>query len=481
MNDDEIMQDVKKLIAQELLGVVFVKEEGFALPKIVSAGQIEDIREKVSIVESLFNEDPQYKAAIFKNYLNTYKNTKDYFSKAGKDILAIFEKSPFWENSKVHFYVKTSLFMAYIQGNEQLFIEMLNDMTAKDNNFIDSMLQDLEDTSNTDKESTLFGFLALFTGIVSINKKGAGSRKSKSTALSKEIKEEYKNIKLNALSNYLMPIDKVNDHITKIDSSKKKLQRFEIDVGKNKKQNAKVLFSIDYSELAKICPEVNRLPEFEKTVMNVIGSICYENGGDTVTTVGQIAKALRVTTNPEFNKKIADSIQHMTPIQITLDNESAAKKLGYDRLIYKGSMLPIERVTAIVNGQVVEDAVHVFRTPPLVEYALKCGQIITIPAELYKKLPGGNSKHGLAVKNYLLRRLKSKTSIKYNEILLETLFKECGITDRRAKYDIKKTIKSILDVLQGLDEIPGYKIADDRIIISKEASAITESKAAKKK
>ena len=129
-------------------------------------------------------------------------------------------------------------------------------------------------------------------------------------------------------------------------------------------------------------------------------------------------------------------------------------------------MMPIERVTAIINGQVTNSAIHIFRTPPLIEYAINCGQVATIAANLYTAIPAGNSKYGLPIKNYILRRAMSSSSAKYNKILLKTLFEECEILDKRARYDSKKTIKNVLEKLQAQGIISNYRLTTDYIMIN---------------
>ena len=403
---------------------------------------------------------------------------KIIFEDPRNEATKILSKSKYWESAKTYFYVTALNYIGYIAENYQAFVYMLEVTNEALPEYIDEMLKDLVDNAKNEdqpvSELELSYYLAVFATLVDGCKaKGLEPTKANLLKYNSEItdaankakhanvKEEYRNIKLSTIKNILMPIDKINNELTKIDASKEKEQTFLFDVGKKKKQNATVLLSVDFTELAKNCPEVERLSEFDKTVMNVIGSISYY--GYNVTTTGQVAKMLRRTTNAKFNKKIAESLSCMTAIQTSIDNEEAAKRLGYDRLIYKGSMLPIERVTAIVNGQVVEDAIHIFRMPPLVEYALKCGQVITIPADFYSNTAISNSKYSLPLKNYLLRRIKQKNADEYDKILLKTIWKECEIEDERGQRRSVETIKTLLEELKDRGELYDYEIKKEYV------------------
>lgn len=410
--------------------------------------------------------------------------TEHFFEDERNEATKILAKSEYWGDAKEMFYIIAMNYIGYISGNYRTFVNLLEVADETYPQFADIALKELIDERQNaethEKEPVavlrLYNLFLLFIQIseeLRLKKKEPTKENilecnlklfGKITADQQleNIKDEYKNIRLRAIDSILIPTDKINNRLTKIDAAQKKQQKFIFDVGNNKNQNATVLLDVDFTELAKVCPEVNRLSEFDKTVMTAVGSI--SKAGNSVTTSMRIAKMLRQTVNSDFLTKIDESLQKITAIQIAINNEAAAKKLGYDKLTYKGSMMPIERVTAVINGQVTDSAIHIFRTPPLIEYAIGCKQVITIATNLYTAIPAANSKYGLPIKNYILRRVISNTS--YNKILLKTLFEECEITEKSARYNSKKTINNILEALKKNGVISDFELTADCILIN---------------
>lgn len=226
-------------------------------------------------------------------------------------------------------------------------------------------------------------------------------------------------------------------------------------------------YAINFEDLGTGVQITKRLLPFDKRVYIAISALF--NAGNNVMTLTQIHYAMGNTGRPSTNqlKNINDSITKMTGARIFFDNqEEAAAYKNYPRFMYDGSLLPIERGTATMNGKLTEAAIHIFREPPLISFAKQRRQITTINVELLQS-PVSKTDTNLQIEDYLLERIGRAKGGKNKscKILLETLYEKAGIKEKQKKRTPDK-IRRYLQHYQETDNfIKGFTISDDAVTI----------------
>ncbi len=237
------------------------------------------------------------------------------------------------------------------------------------------------------------------------------------------------------------PLDKPNSNIWKL-LEKDTAGQLAFNLAK-KGSNAKLLayYSIDFDELKDI-KITKRLLMFDKLVYIAISALF--NAGNNIITLPQIYYAMgyKGTPGTADRNKINDSITKMMGAKIFFDNKEEANKYKkYDRFLYDGPLLPVERGTAIVNGQMMDVVIHIFREPPMVTFAKQRKQITTLDIKLLQA-PVSKTDGNLQIQDYLLERIsKAKnTDSKTCRILFDTLYKNTGIK-AKPKTEAEKSAK----------------------------------------
>lgn len=164
--------------------------------------------------------------------------------------------------------------------------------------------------------------------------------------------------------------------------------------------------------------------------------------------------------------RINEAVTKMTTARIYFDNEKEAEAYKYNRFKYDGSLLPLERGTAIVNGQLADAAIHIFREPPLISFAKQRRQITTVDVKLLQS-PVSKTDANLLIEDYLLERIskEKKAKGKRCRILFDTLYKHTGITTSKQKQRAPAKIKKYLGYYQTQNFISNYTIESDGITI----------------
>lgn len=233
---------------------------------------------------------------------------------------------------------------------------------------------------------------------------------------------------------------------------------------KNKKQ-LNIYYSIDFSALDKAVHITRQLEPFDKRVYIAIGALWA--AGNTIITTGQIYYAMGGTGQPAPNQveKIEAAVSKMMGARIYINNTEEAKAYKYDKFIYDASLLPMERMSAIVNGKVVDSAIHIFREPPLISFAKGRKQITQIKRQLLTT-PLNWTNQNLMLEDYILERIAHAKSGKLSPRLkYSTIFEEAHITEKKQRQRAPEKIKRILDYYQKCGHIKGYTADKDGITI----------------
>lgn len=275
------------------------------------------------------------------------------------------------------------------------------------------------------------------------------------------------------------PIDKPNSEIWKLFSEDPSGQlSYMIDMFPDKPQTAGMLYAIDFDALSNDVQISRRLEPYDKRVY-IAASALFNSNKDTqdkaVITLSQIYSAMGNTGNcgKRDREKINNSLTKMTGARIYIDNAQEAKLLkGYPHFRYDASLLPMERITATVNGQTTEAAIKLLREPPMITFAKERRQITTIPVKLLQS-PNSQTNGNLLIEDYLLERIskakraakradaknKEKGPAEHKEkILLQTLYASAEITAKKQIQRAPETIKKYLNYYQEQGYITRYKM-----------------------
>lgn len=237
-----------------------------------------------------------------------------------------------------------------------------------------------------------------------------------------------------------------------------------------KKQNlrATAYYSINFDNLGDNVKITKRLQPFDKRVYIAVSALF--NAGNDIITATQVYYAMGNTGKPSTNQieKIDAALSKMTGAKITLDNaqEAEATKGKYPHFKYDGSLLPIEKITAIVNGQVSESAIHIFREPPLMTFAKERKQVTTIDVALLQS-PVSKTDANLLIDDYLIDRISKAKNGKGNScrILYKTLYEHADIKTRNQRTRAPEKIDKYLSYYQQQGFIKRYETDKDGITV----------------
>lgn len=265
------------------------------------------------------------------------------------------------------------------------------------------------------------------------------------------------------------PLDKINSRVWNlfgIDTSGQ--IAFDMANQQDKRKGLKVeaYYAINFDDLGNNIKITKRLLPFDKRVYIAISALF--NSGNEVITPSQIYYAMGNTGRPSANQlqKINGAVTKMTTARVFFDNEQESNKYNYPRLMYDGSLLPLERVVAIVNGKLADEAIHIFREPPLMSFAKKRKQITTIDIKLLQS-PINKTDANLLIDDYLLERISKAKNGKARScrILFKTLYAKAGIKTKKQEQRAPAKIEKYLNHYQQQEFITRYTMKKDGITV----------------
>lgn len=277
-----------------------------------------------------------------------------------------------------------------------------------------------------------------------------------------------------SLEKLLFPIDKVNRHVWNLLEETTGKQ---IAIGVERRGDPKeinLLYSIDFDDLPQGLTITKKLEPYDKRVYITIAALF--NAGKRIVTYTEIYKNMGYTGRPGQNDldKIDKAVSKMSAAHIYLSND-AEIKAAYkrNRYVYDGALLPIERVRAIVNGQLAESAVKLFREPPLVSFARDRKQITTITRKMLES-PLSKTDENIRIEDYLIEEIASvKRGQRRNKFLYETVFEKTGLSGKskqKQRQRAPEKIRKLLAHYVSCGTISRYELSQDGFTIYYNAS-----------
>lgn len=264
----------------------------------------------------------------------------------------------------------------------------------------------------------------------------------------------------------VFPLDKLNSTVWTLPEGEAS-EPIAIKVEKKgSKAQINTYYSANFDEFENDIHIAKRLTEYDKRVYMAISSIAC--AGNELITLTQIHSAMGIITKPNSADlvKIRNSVDKMSRTEISFDNTEEANAYKYDKLVYRGWLLPREEVSAFINGKFSESVIHILREPPLISYARRHGQLTTIDIELLKS-PINKTPKNMAIEDYLLYRIcRAKRAHKASEkILYQTLYEKAEIASASSKSRAPSTIERLIVHYEKCGYITRHKIDKDSITV----------------
>jgi hypothetical protein len=266
--------------------------------------------------------------------------------------------------------------------------------------------------------------------------------------------------------NFLTPTDKVSNLAFSNELTGGQIQQLAMERRGSKKQIT-TLVSINFDNLNGSVQIKGRkeLTTYDRGVHDAIITL-YVDGGNEYITPQMIYQVMTGNPKARLEKKqaeaISDSITKCMYSRVIIDASGEAKAYGFDSFKYDGSLISGERVTATLNGNVLE-CLHILRKPVLYELASLKNQIGRFDIKLLNT-PINKTEEIITLQGYLYRRIlsmKGNSSLS-KTILYETVYNQLEIKAasdgalRKKKAKLRDQIKTILDYWKQEKFIAGY-------------------------
>ena len=281
--------------------------------------------------------------------------------------------------------------------------------------------------------------------------------------------EELPRITTNPTDKINYPLDKPNNVIWNLIAGALNNGQLIIDTSRRgSKQDAVILYGINRDKLPAGLTITKQLTPFDKRCY--IAAAALFNAGNEILSATQVYYMMGNTTPPNKNdlQKVNDSLTKMAAAHIFIDNQKEAQAAkGYDHFRYDASLLPLERISAYINGQLTESAIHLFREPPLMSFARQRNQITTVSRQLLES-PVSKTDANLRIDDYLLERIghmKNGKGKAPRKMLFTTIYANCDIITAKQKQRAPEKIRRYLDYYKKCKWITDYAIDADGITI----------------
>ena len=218
---------------------------------------------------------------------------------------------------------------------------------------------------------------------------------------SQEETEQSVSIRTSLPQELVLPTDKVSQKV--FSGELESNETFSIMTGGRGKKELSALLSIDFDDLGKDV----LLEPFDRAVHDAVLSLYV--AGNEYMTPQMIFKVQSGNKDGKITEKnfleISKSVQKCIDTKIELDASKEAEAYGFDKAkaTYHGQLLMADRMVVELNGETVE-AIHVYRTPILYEYADMKNQVARIDLKLLDT-PINKTNEVLILQDYLLRRI----------------------------------------------------------------------------
>lgn len=269
---------------------------------------------------------------------------------------------------------------------------------------------------------------------------------------------------------FLVPVDKVNSISsgiwTQFEEDLNGQYQYGFNVANTNSKTSKpvnIIATINFDALNDIPGNIKlsrKLTPFDRRVYNAAAALY--NAGNEYISITQIYKTIGNTGRPSQNQidKISNSIKKMRLAQIEINNsEEQEAKYNYPKYEYEGQLLPHEIMKERINGKLTEEAIHLLREPPLMQFARARHQVEEINRKVLES-PISKTDANILLEEYLIERICRIKSTRNNEptVLISTILNACGINSRLEKSRTIEKIIKLMDHYKTTNFINDYRI-----------------------
>lgn len=267
------------------------------------------------------------------------------------------------------------------------------------------------------------------------------------------------------------PLDKVNSSVWGLIPGEQAELKAESDRDSSKGKQASIYVLLDFDEMKGTSVTITRpLTSYDKRVFIAVANLKAQGHG-TVTTA-QIYKAMgnRGRPNAQQRQKILKRLETMSLYRVALDNsEEAAMYPKYKKTVNTFYLLPTNIERGYVNGLIVEDAITILELPKLFIFARERGQFTSTNIALLES-PLSQTEANLQLENYFITRISRMKNAKKRKkpvttILLDTVYKNCDINDRKQRERAPEKIERLLQHYKKQGFIEDFTISEKSIDI----------------
>ncbi|MCR4745535.1 MAG: hypothetical protein K5894_09960 [Lachnospiraceae bacterium] len=245
--------------------------------------------------------------------------------------------------------------------------------------------------------------------------------------------------------------------------------KFDFNMAGKGKPEALVQYAINFDNVDESEYRITKqLTPFDRRVYTAVASIYYS--GLDVMSISQIYHSMGYTGRPgkRDGKNINMSLTKMSGARIYINNKPECSVHEKRELfVYDSSLLPMERIRKIVDGDFVNGKIKLLSEPPLAKFAMKRKQVTKFNVEL---LQSSLSKtySNLMIDDYLIKTITymKHDSTASHKLLYKTIFERCKVKTAKQKLRTPEKVWGYLEHYSKCrDGIKGFKKTDDGVEI----------------
>lgn len=306
-----------------------------------------------------------------------------------------------------------------------------------------------------DDGARLVDYIALFKWIVTDT--------TEDDSFSADVEKSFRTHRITSLE---FPIDPVNNKIWSLQPQH--INRLlDINTAKSGTKNkVNIVVRLNWDDIGEGITITTPPDAYDKLVYDAVNALYQE--GQNPMSLAMIYNAMGNDGQPgQVDKqRINDSITKMSRARMFLDNEQEIiHKYKYNRFEWDGPFFPMERVSAKLNGTIVDGLIFIYRELPLFTFARDRKQITRIPRSVLQS-PQNKTVGNLQINDYLLRRIaQAKAERGKKKILYKTIFDHCNISTIKQRQRAKPKVKQFMDHYIHSGYIAGATYSDDGVTI----------------
>lgn len=264
---------------------------------------------------------------------------------------------------------------------------------------------------------------------------------------------------------YIMQIDTITNQLATLG------EQTQLRVGGRRCKPVLTTVTLDMPDHMKI-EGGRQLSTYDKSIVNGVTSLL--ESGNTVFSIPMLYHAMTGRQNPtvdenlyeELSAKLEQMRRMMLTIDISEENEAhyftneKGETVELQNLQIEGYLLPLNKVTGLVNGKKAE-LYQIIQHPPLYSYSKIRRQLASVNISLLGA-PVNNNSTTIPLKTYLLQRIElmknQKNKITQTKILYESVYSELGASaaNKTRKMRIRNYTTTILQYFTDQSYIAAY-------------------------